>query len=543
MRIGVPREIKNHEYRVGMTPSSVRELQLHGHQVQVQKGAGAAIGLTDEQYRLAGATLVDTAQEVFAWAEMIVKVKEPQPAECAMLRPGQILYTYLHLAPDPAQTAALVKSGAVCVAYETITGPGGGLPLLAPMSEVAGRMSIQAGAAHLEKSKGGMGLLLGGVPGVPPAHVLILGAGVVGTNALQMAVGLGARVSVFDRNVDRLRQLDLVFGNRIETVYSTAQAIEEHALQADLQLVTAEVCVDQAQHAGEVQRFQPEQRLVPPQVAGEAVAFGPYRLVLAQPGRAVLVAALHLHHMGHGVHGPGHARVGFQRAAAGVLGLRIEVALLQSEGVQRQHVAVQRVGGIPVGQRTRGAQPQAGGVAAIEVPQLRPLQRQRVARVLQQQRVPGPAGGVPAAFEHQLHGFQVRAFARRGVLGQGAGVREVGVGLTQQRGFGQAEQEPSLHDMRQGPARVGGHSYVQVGQRRVVERHHAPQRQLGCCARLGAGAAAGVAARVGVLHRAECSALAPDGPPRPVQGGVGQGRSGGRNCSQARARRSTPRSS
>ena len=234
MRIGVPQEIKNHEYRVGMTPSSVRELQLHGHQIQVQKGAGAAIGLMDEQYRLAGATLVDTAQEVFAWAEMIVKVKEPQPAECAMLRPGQILYTYLHLAPDPAQTAALVKSGAVCVAYETITGPGGGLPLLAPMSEVAGRMSIQAGAAHLEKSKGGMGLLLGGVPGVPPAHVLILGAGVVGTNALQMAVGLGARVSVFDRNVDRLRHLDLVFGNRIETVYSTAQAIEEHALQADL---------------------------------------------------------------------------------------------------------------------------------------------------------------------------------------------------------------------------------------------------------------------------------------------------------------------
>jgi alanine dehydrogenase len=176
---------------------------------------------------------VATAAEVFAWAEMIVKVKEPQPQECAMLRPGQILYTYLHLAPDPAQTAALVKCGAVCVAYETITGPGGGLPLLAPMSEVAGRMAIQAGAAHLEKSKGGMGLLLGGVPGVPPAHVLILGAGVVGTNALQMAVGMGARVSVFDRNVDRLRHLDLVFGNRIETVYST-HAIEEHALQADL---------------------------------------------------------------------------------------------------------------------------------------------------------------------------------------------------------------------------------------------------------------------------------------------------------------------
>ena len=158
---------------------------------------------------------------------MIVKVKEPQPAECLLLREGQILYTYLHLAPDPGQTAALLKSGAVCVAYETITGPGGGLPLLAPMSEVAGRMAIQAGAAHLEKSKGGMGLLLGGVPGVPPAHVMILGAGVVGTNALQMAVGLGARVTVFDRNVDRLRHLDLIFGNRIETVYSTAHAIEE----------------------------------------------------------------------------------------------------------------------------------------------------------------------------------------------------------------------------------------------------------------------------------------------------------------------------
>ena len=234
MRIGVPKEIKNHEYRVGLTPASVRELVLHGHAVQVQTGAGAAIGLSDAQYLAAGATLADDAATVFAQAEMIVKVKEPQPAECALLRPGQILYTYLHLAPDPAQTAALVASGAVCVAYETITGPGGGLPLLAPMSEVAGRMAVQAGAAHLEKSKGGMGLLLGGVPGVPPAHVLILGAGVVGTNALQMAVGLGARVSVFDRNVDRLRQLDLVFGNRIETVYSTAHAIEEHIVQADL---------------------------------------------------------------------------------------------------------------------------------------------------------------------------------------------------------------------------------------------------------------------------------------------------------------------
>ncbi len=234
MRIGVPKEIKNNEFRVGLTPASVHELHAHGHEVRVQAGAGAAIGLDDAQYRQAGATLAATPDELFDWAEMIVKVKEPQPAECRMLRPGQILYTYLHLAPDPEQTAALVASGAVCIAYETITGPGGGLPLLAPMSEVAGRMAIQAGAAHLEKSKGGMGLLLGGVPGVMPAHVLILGAGVVGTNALQMAVGLGARVTVFDRNVDRLRHLDLAFGNRIATVYSTAHAIDELITQADL---------------------------------------------------------------------------------------------------------------------------------------------------------------------------------------------------------------------------------------------------------------------------------------------------------------------
>ena len=234
MRIAVPREIKNNEYRVGLTPASVHALCAHGHTMRVQTGAGLAIGLDDAQYRQAGASMVDNAEELFAWAEMIVKVKEPQPAECRMLRPGQILYTYLHLAPDPEQTAALVASGAVCVAYETITGPGGGLPLLAPMSEVAGRMAIQAGAAHLEKSKGGMGLLLGGVPGVLPAHVLILGAGVVGANALQMAVGLGARVTVFDRNVDRLRQLDLVFGNRIATVFSSAHAIEENIVHADL---------------------------------------------------------------------------------------------------------------------------------------------------------------------------------------------------------------------------------------------------------------------------------------------------------------------
>jgi alanine dehydrogenase len=200
----------------------------------VQQGAGAAIGLTDEQYRSCGATVAATAQEVFERAEMIVKVKEPQPAECEMLRAGQILYTYLHLAPDPEQTRALVKSAAVCIAYETITGPNGGLPLLAPMSEVAGRMSIQASAAHLEKSKGGSGILLSGVPGVQPGHVVIIGAGVVGTNALQMAVGLGARVTVLDKSVERLRQLDLVYRNRIATVYSDAASIEQYVLDADV---------------------------------------------------------------------------------------------------------------------------------------------------------------------------------------------------------------------------------------------------------------------------------------------------------------------
>jgi len=234
MLIGLPKEIKNHEYRVGLTPASVRELTHHGHQVLVQNGAGSGIGMSDEQYIAAGATLAADAASIFAKADMIVKVKEPQPVECAMLRPGQILYTYLHLAPDPEQTKALVKSGAICIAYETITGPGGGLPLLAPMSEVAGRMAVQAGAAHLEKSKGGMGVLLGGVPGVPAAHVVILGAGVVGTHALQMAVGMGAKVTVLDKNVDRLRHLDLIFGNRIHTVYSSAQSVEDAVLDAEL---------------------------------------------------------------------------------------------------------------------------------------------------------------------------------------------------------------------------------------------------------------------------------------------------------------------
>ncbi len=234
MRIGVPKEIKNHEYRVGLTPAGARELASRGHKVQIQSGAGVAIGLTDALYLAAGAEIAPDAATVFANSDLIIKVKEPQPTECAMLRHGQILYTYLHLAPDPGQTKALLHSGAVCIAYETITGPGGGLPLLAPMSEVAGRMAVQAGAAHLEKSKGGMGVLLGGVPGVPSAHVVIIGAGVVGTHALQVAIGMGARVTILDKNVDRLRQLDLVFGNRIHTLYSSTQSLEEALLDAEL---------------------------------------------------------------------------------------------------------------------------------------------------------------------------------------------------------------------------------------------------------------------------------------------------------------------
>jgi alanine dehydrogenase len=233
MLIGVPKEIKSQESRVGLTPASARELTSRGHQVWVEAGAGSVIGLPDEDYVAAGATLCGTAKEIFSQADLIVKVKEPQPGEIAMLRPGQILYTYLHLAPDPRQAAGLIESGAVCIAYETITGPGGGLPLLAPMSEVAGRMSIQVAAAHLEIPRGGMGLLLAGVPGVAAAHVVILGAGVVGTNALQMAVGMGARVTVIDRDVDRLRHLDLTFGNRITTLHSSAHAIEASVAAAD----------------------------------------------------------------------------------------------------------------------------------------------------------------------------------------------------------------------------------------------------------------------------------------------------------------------
>jgi len=234
MLIGLPKEIKNHEYRVGLTPVSVRELVANGHQVVMQTGAGLGIGEDDDSYQRAGASIADTAEQVFADADMIVKVKEPQPNECKMLRSGQVLFTYLHLAPDPTQTRLLQESDSVAIAYETVTDQHGGLPLLAPMSEVAGRMSIQAGAACLEKSHGGSGKLLGGVPGVAPANVLVIGGGVVGTNAIQMAAGMGAKVTVLDRSIARLRELDAQFGGHISTVYSTQSALEQQVANADL---------------------------------------------------------------------------------------------------------------------------------------------------------------------------------------------------------------------------------------------------------------------------------------------------------------------
>ncbi len=234
MRVGVPKEIKNHEYRVGLTPPAVRELAARGHEVFVETWAGEAIGLHDELYARAGATIVPNADEVFAAADMIVKVKEPQPIEIKRLRKGQALFTYLHLAPDPAQTRALLESGAVAIAYETVTDARGGLPLLAPMSEVAGRMSIQAGAHCLEIAQGGRGMLLGGVPGVPAAKVVILGGGVVGTNAARMAMGLEAHVTILDVALHRLYQLDLQFGAMLNTIYSTIDSIEEHVVAADL---------------------------------------------------------------------------------------------------------------------------------------------------------------------------------------------------------------------------------------------------------------------------------------------------------------------
>jgi alanine dehydrogenase len=225
MIVGVPKEIKNHEYRVGLTPAAVQEFVNCGHEVLVQTSAGASIGFTDELYTSAGALIIATAEEIFAKADMIVKVKEPQPNECRMLRQGQTLYTYLHLAPDPVQTQLLVESGATCIAYETVTDNRGTLPLLAPMSEVAGRMSIQAGAHYLEKAHGGSGTLLGGVPGVAPGKVLIIGGGVVGLNAAKMAMGLGADVTILDRSLNRLRELDDIFEGRLATVFSTSEAI------------------------------------------------------------------------------------------------------------------------------------------------------------------------------------------------------------------------------------------------------------------------------------------------------------------------------
>ena len=234
MLIGVPKEIKNHEYRVGMTPTSAKEAVRHGHEVWVQANAGSGIGATDADYAQAGAKIIPTAEEIFAKADMIVKVKEPQAAERKMLRPGQILYTYLHLAPDPEQTKDLVNSGAICIAYETVTSPRGGLPLLAPMSQVAGRMSVQSGAHCLEKAQGGRGVLLGGVPGVAPGKVVILGGGVVGTNAAVVALGMGADVTILEKNTDRMEELVARFGTAIKTIYSTQGAVEDECATADL---------------------------------------------------------------------------------------------------------------------------------------------------------------------------------------------------------------------------------------------------------------------------------------------------------------------
>ncbi len=234
MIIGTPREIKNQEYRVGLTPESVVELVAHGHRVLVETGAGGGIGASDDAYATAGAEIVDTAEEVFARADMVVKVKEPQPAERRMLREGQILYTYLHLAPDPEQTKDLVESGAVCIAYETVTGKTGGLPLLKPMSQVAGRMSVQAGATALERPHGGRGVLLGGVPGVAPGRVVIIGGGVVGFNAAQMAVGLGANVTILDRDPEVLERLGMYFQAKADTRFSNRANLAEWVAAADL---------------------------------------------------------------------------------------------------------------------------------------------------------------------------------------------------------------------------------------------------------------------------------------------------------------------
>ncbi len=233
MRVGVPTEIKNNEFRVGLSPASVREYVRNGHEVMVQSGAGAGIGCDDETYKSVGAQVAPDAESVFKWAGMIVKVKEPQPNEWVQLREGQILYTYLHLAPDPKQTQGLLESGVSAIAYETVTDDHGGLPLLAPMSEVAGRLSIQAAAQALQKNNGGLGMLLGGVPGVLPARVVVLGGGIVGLNAARMAMGLGAQVTVMERSISRMRYIDDAFGGRIRTRYSTAQDVDEAIDEAD----------------------------------------------------------------------------------------------------------------------------------------------------------------------------------------------------------------------------------------------------------------------------------------------------------------------
>ena len=238
MKVGVPKEIKNNENRVGLVPSSVRELTHHGHEVLVETKAGIGAGLTDAEFAEAGARIVATAEEVFDKAEMIVKVKEPQAIERARLKAGQVLFTYLHLAPDPDQTHDLIKSGVTAIAYETVTAPNGSLPLLTPMSEVAGRMAVQVGAHYLERSHGGRGILIGGVPGVAPASVVILGGGVSGTHAATIAVGMGARVTVVDRSLEALRRLSGQFGTSIETVYSTRDAVERLVLGADLVIGT-----------------------------------------------------------------------------------------------------------------------------------------------------------------------------------------------------------------------------------------------------------------------------------------------------------------
>ncbi|MFC3907841.1 alanine dehydrogenase [Legionella dresdenensis] len=234
MIVGVPKEIKPQENRVGLVPASVREIIKVGGIVLVEHNAGLGIGISDEQYRAAGAEIIETADELFERAELIVKVKELQPVECKRLREGQTLFTYLHLAPDPQQTRLLKESGVTAIAYETVTQNDGGLPLLTPMSQVAGRMSIQAGAHCLEMAQGGSGVLLGGVPGVAPANVVVIGGGVVGTNAVRMAMGMEARVTVLDKSLPRLRELDFQFGAKLNTIYATSEAVEQYVTAADL---------------------------------------------------------------------------------------------------------------------------------------------------------------------------------------------------------------------------------------------------------------------------------------------------------------------